>query len=342
MTSSSPYDINLLGQYVDIIRDRSMRRRLSEGFEASSRLLYSEPDGKELLEKVQTTLYRTLDEYMASSYMGLRGADLSSAWESRNDSGPRIQYAWNTAEAVLNGRARGDLSIWGLYTSDGKSTIALRNVVSACREGLKVAFVLLEMTDVQMTARLLAYMTGIDMGRIERNELSLEEQSRIEEAFTEIEGWNLQIYFDPSMTVADIRAIQMKDRNDLIVIDYLQRMDFKDFNEIPRMAKQLKNIALTTKCHIDLFSQLTPKGLDNRSQNPFSKPDVNSLYGGKATAHEADNIIFLWAKRQQDEDGGWNTRTGYGTFIAAKVRQGRPGLEFEMKFDARHIQWEEV
>lgn len=339
--ASSPYDMSMLGQYVSVIRDRSMRRRLQVGFEQSSRLLYSEPDGKELLEKVQSTLYRTLDEYMASSYMGIKGSDLAASWECRHESGPRIEYGWRTPQAVLGGRSRGDLSIWGLYTSDGKSTIALRNVVSACRAGLKVMFVLLEMTDEQITARLLAYLTGIDMGRLERDELSLEDKSLIDRAFEEVSGWQLMIYCDPSMNVADIRAVQMRERFDLIVVDYLQRMDFKDFSEVPRIAKQLKNIALTTKCSIDLFSQLTPKGLDNRSQNPFSKPDNNSLYGGKATAFEADNVIFLWAQREMDHDGGWNNRTGLGTLIFAKVRQGRPGLEVQMQFNHNTIQWEE-
>lgn len=340
--ASSPYDTNMLGQYVEVVLDRSMRRRLQRGFEASSRQLYNEPDSKKLLEKVQNELYRTIDEYMASSYMGIKGADLAASWECRHESGPRIAYPWRTAQAVLNGRSRGDLSIWGLYTSDGKSTIALRNVVGACRAGLKVMFVLLEMTDDQITARLLAYMTGIDMGRLERDELSLEDRAKIEDAFKEIADWDLMIYCDPSMDVSDIRAIQMRERFDLIVVDYLQRMDFKDYKEVPRIAKQLKNIALTTKCTIDLFSQLTPKALDSRSQNPFSKPDNNSLYGGKATAFEADNVIFLWAHRNMDDDGGWNNRTGYGTLIFAKVRQGRPGLEVNMRFNHNTIQWEEA
>lgn len=340
--ASFPYDGSMLGQYVEVVMDRSMRRRLSRGFEASSRLLYTEPEGKVLLEKVQRELYRTIDEYMASSYMGIRGSDLAASWDCRHESGPRIEYPWRTAQAVLGGRARGDLSIWGLYTSDGKSTIALRNVVGACRTGLKVMFVLLEMTDEQITARLLAYMTKIDMGRLERDELSLEDKAKIDEAFKEIAEWDLTIYCDPAMDVADIRAVQMRERNDLIVVDYLQRMDFRDFSEVPRIAKQLKNIALTTKCTVDLFSQLTPKALDSRSQNPFSKPDNNSLYGGKATAFEADNVIFLWARREMDQDGGWNQRTGYGDLIFAKVRQGRPGLEVPMKFNHTTIQWEEA
>lgn len=201
-------------------------------------------------------------------------------------------------------------------------------------------FVLLEMTDDQMTARLLSFMTGIEMGRIERDELSLEDRAKIETAFEEIAGWKLDLYFDPAITVADIRAIQMRNRYDLIVIDYLQRFDFTDFKEIPRIAKQLKNIALTTKCHVDLFSQITPKAADNRGQNPFPKMDVNMLYGGKATAHEADNVIFLWAHRNQDDEGGWQ-RTGTGNLYFEKVRQGRPGLQVPMVFQASSIQWEE-
>lgn len=340
--ADSPFDQHLLGQYVNIIRDRSMRRRLSDGFERSTRLLYSQPEGKVLLEEVQNTLYRTLDEYMASSYMGVRGSDLAAAWESRHEAGPLLDYSWRTPQAVLGGRKRGDLSIWGLYTSDGKSTIALRNAVEAVRGGSKVMFVLLEMTDEQMTARLLSYMTGISMQRLELDDLTFEERALVETAFEEIAAWGerFMMYFDPTMTVSDIRAIQMRERYDLVVIDYLQRFDFADYKEIPRFAKQLKNVALTTKCHIDVFSQITPKGLDNRSQNPFPKPDVNMLYGGKATAHEADNVIFLWAHREQDRDGGWH-RTGYGTLHFEKVRQGRPGLHVDMVFQQSRIQWEE-
>lgn len=340
--ASSPYDLNMLGEYVTIIKDRAIRRDLLAGFEQCSRKVYSVPSTKDLLDECQTTIYRTLDEFTSTAFTGLRGSDLSAVWESRGGQASVIPYSWRTAQAVIGGRARGDLTIWGLYTSDGKSTIALRNVVEACRLGLKVGFFLLEMTEEQMTARLLCYLTGIDMGRLDRDELSLEDRQLIDTAFAEIDKWKLILYCDPSVSVQDIRAIQMKERFDLISIDYLQRFDFKDFNEIPRFAKYLKNLALTTKCSIDLFSQLTPKGMDSRSQNPFSKPDNNSLYGGKATAFEADNVIYLWAHRQMDEDGGWNERTGTGTLVFAKVRQGRPGLEVKMRFNANRIQWEEA
>lgn len=339
--AASPYEPGSVGSYVSVIRDRSMRRRLQSGFERCTRMLYSQPDGKVLLEETQVEIYRTLDDYMSSAFSGLRGTDLVAAWEARHASGPRIGYSYRTPQAVLGGRARGDLSIWGLYTSDGKSTIALRNVVHACRAGLKVGFALLEMTDEQIMARLYSYLTGIDMGRIERDELSLEDRELMDTAAAEICRWDLYVYCDPSITVSDIRAIQMQERFDLWVIDYLQRFDFTDFKEIPRLAKQLKNVALTTKCHVDLFSQLTPQGLDNRNQNPFSKPNVNSLYGGKATAHEADNIIYLWAHRARDEDGGWQ-RTGTGEMYFEKVRQGRPGLNVRMQFNPNTIQWEEA
>lgn len=42
--ASSPYDLDLLGQYVELIRDRSMRRRLMEGFRSCTSQLFSVPD----------------------------------------------------------------------------------------------------------------------------------------------------------------------------------------------------------------------------------------------------------------------------------------------------------
>ncbi len=59
------------------------------------------------------------------------------------------------------------------------------------------------------------------------------------QAFEEIDSWKLKLYCDPSITPDDIRAIQMRESFDLIEIDYLQRFDFMDYSEIPRMAKKL-------------------------------------------------------------------------------------------------------
>jgi hypothetical protein len=131
----------------------------------------------------------------------------------------------------------------------------------------------------------------------------------------------------------------MREKFDLIVVDYLQRFTYIDFMEIPRIAKQFKNIALTTKCCVDLLSQLTPAQVAV-GQNPFPPPNMNSIYGGKATAHEANNLLFVWAHRKMDEYGKWQ-RTGTGQIISAKQRGGKGEMEFDVNFDQDRIMWME-
>lgn len=338
--AASPHDPNLLPQYVEIVRDRSMRRRVMKGFESGTQILLSEPDGKKAVELVQDNMFRAFDRYLQSAYSGLSPEDLRNAWLLSKGVSDYVPYPYDSMNHLSIGRALGTLSIWGGYPSDGKSTMALRSVVTVCASGRKAALVSLEMTQEQLTVRLLAFITGISADKIQRNDIDLEQQALIEAAFDTIESWQLTIYCDPSMTVQDLRAIQMRERYDYIAIDYLQRFDFVSYDQVPRMARQLKNLALSTLCAIDLLSQVNPKEIRPGS-NPFTKPDNLSLYGGKATGHEADNIFFIWGQRQQDEHGGWQ-RNGHGLLICTKGRQGTPEYEIPMVFDPTRVTWEEA
>lgn len=338
--AAAPHDASLLPQYVEIVRDRAMRRRIMAGFEVGAQVLLSEPDGKKAVEQVQDNMFRAIDRYMQSAYSGISTHDLRTAWNLTSGSIDYLPFPYESMNHLSLGRARGTLSIWGGYPSDGKSIVCLRSTATVCAAAYKAALVSLEMTQEQLTVRLLAFISGIDATRIMRGDLTLEENALIDAAFGTLESWDLTIYCDPSMTVADLRAIQMRERYDYIGIDYLQRFDYVTYDQVPRMAKQLKNLALSTLCAIDLLSQVNPKETRPGS-NPFTMPDNLSLYGGKATAHEADNIYFIWGVREQDDTGGWY-RTGEGLLIATKNRQGVGEWKIPMVFDPHRVTWDEA
>jgi replicative DNA helicase len=333
-------DVNIHNatEYARIVKDRAIRRELFDSTEQIVGLCHSEPDVRKLLSSSENLLYRVSDKLGGGSAKGITSEQLMDMYRNRKAAVERIPYPFASLNDATKGRERGALTVWGGYSSDGKSIIGMQNAISAAQAGYSVGYFSLEMTEEELLYRLLAMYTGISMSKIQDGELDLEESEELEDAARAMSKLGFVTYHDPEYTPAEIRSIQMREKFDLIVIDYLQRFHFTDFQEIPRTAKQFKNIALSTKCCVDLLSQLTPAQV-NPGQNPFPVPHMNSLYGGKATGHEANNVLFIWAHRYRDEYSGKWLRSGTGEVISAKQRGGQGEFSFGVEFDKNRVMW---
>lgn len=327
-------------EYADIVRDRSIRRELFDSTEKIVNLCHSEPDARKLLSSSENLLYRVSDKLSGGSAKGMTSEQLMDLYRNRKQAVERIPYPFEGLNMRTKGRERGSLTVWGGYSSDGKSIIGMQNAIAAAKAGYRVGYFSLEMTEEELLYRLLAMETGINKSLIEEGVLDLEQSEELEDAARILSKLPLVTYHDPEYTPAEIRSIQMREKFDLIVIDYLQRFHFMDWQEIPRMAKQFKNIALGTKCCVDVLSQLTPAQV-NPGANPFPVPHMNSLYGGKATGHEANNVLFIWAHRFKDETSGRWERTGTGEIISAKQRGGQGEFSFSVELDRDRVMWME-
>lgn len=332
------FNSHLSQTYVEIVKDRSIRRDLFDATEKIVKELYKEEDVRSLITSAENYIYRVSDKINGGSMKGVPAADLVELYRTRSGVTEKIPYHYETLNRRLGGRERGALSIWGGYTSDGKTIQGQQSAIHAAANGYNVGYFTLEMTEEEMLFRMLSSMTGVNYKKIQESNLNIEEAEKLEDAAFKISKLPITTYHDPSYTPEEIKSIQMRERYDLIVVDYLQRFDFTDYAQIPRIAKKFKNIALSTKCCIDLLSQLTPPAI-KPGDNPFPRPSNNNLYGGKATAHEANNIFFIWAHRFFSE-GGWN-RTGTGEVIVSKARGGTGEFSFGVEFDSSRVVWEE-
>ena len=329
-------DDSFIGSYCSIVRDRSVRRSLRDAVEDVIRFSDSEPDVKKVVEYAEDSVFRVGESLLVGdASRGVRIGELERFVRSQEHVS-RVPYPFEGLNTVLGGRPRGALTVWGGYSSDGKSIVGMQSALAAAHKGYRVGFFSLEMTEDELLFRILSMLTGISTERIEYDDFSAGERLVVDKALRVINGWDMTIYCSPSISPAEIRARQMKERFDLVVVDYLQRFPFTDWQEIPRMAKSFKDLALTTKCCIDVLSQLTPQQAGPNS-NPFSRPNMNSLYGGKATGHEANNVIFVWAQR---EAPNWS-RTGHGQIVVAKARGGRGEFSFSVELDTDRVMWRE-
>ncbi len=332
------HDPDLVSEYAGIIKDRSIRRSLRDVAERIVTEIEVEPEIKNVIETTENLVFNIGDSLDSFSHRGVSSSELIQIYNTSRKDTERIPYPIGALNTECVGRTRGSLSIWAGYSSDGKSIMGMQSAVSACMLGYSVGYFSLEMTEEELLYRLLSMLTGIDSQRIELGDIDLEEQGTVNNALLEVADWNLKIYADPGITPGEIRSRQMREKFDLIVIDYLQRFPFNDWQEIARMTKSFKNLALSSKCCVDLLSQVNVPEY-RPGKNPYPLPTMNSLFGGKALTHEANNIIFIHASRDQETNWGKN---GFGQIVLAKARGGRSGVSVPVRFDAKRVMWSEL
>ena len=198
----------------------------------------------------------------------------------------------------VRGLMPSDLVIVAGDTSQGKSSLAQALTLSAIKQGKRIAFYSLEMTKLQLTARLVAMESGVPQNRITDCGLLNFEIERFNSAVESLPLDNL--YFDDRSSsnldtiIASIRSLQRKQGIAGAVIDYLQILTVNSNNRqsteeqlLAEAARRLKNIAKELNIFIILLSQLNRDG-----QNPLPKRE--RLRGSGQVAEAADLVVLIY------------------------------------------------
>ena len=190
-----------------------------------------------------------------------------------------------------------DLVIVAGESSQGKTSMANSIVLNAIKKGSKVAFYSMEMTRVQLTARLASMMSGVSSSDLlYSSKLSDWQLSQFDKAIGALAGYSL--YFDDKSTsniegiLSSIRTMKHKYGIDGVVVDYLQilNVNSKNSNKEQAMAdaaRRLKNIAKDLNIWVIALSQL------NRDNNS-PVPNLNRLRDSGQIAEAADMVMFVY------------------------------------------------
>ena len=216
-----------------------------------------------------------------------------------------------------------DLIIVGAETSQGKTSFATALAMSAIEYGDGVAFYSMEMTSLQLAARIASMRSGISSKRILRQKMTEEEIFKIGKAMQGIDMDKL--FFDEKSTssldsiVMSIRM--MKSRNDIkgAVVDYMQLIQkmpgMSTEQATARCARDLKNLAKELDIWIIAISQLSR----DRS-NPL--PSMSRLRDSGQIEEAADNIYLIYRARDNKQTYP-EPFTGYPTDGTAMVIIGK-------------------
>lgn len=228
------------------------------------------------------------------------------------------------------GLIAGDLIVIGAETSKGKTSFANALALSAVRHGHPVAFYSMEMSPVQLNARIASMLTGINARRIMYEKMDMDEIYRVDSAMEGIDGQNL--LFD-GRSVSSLDSIlsslrTMVHRHGIkgAVVDYLQLVSMPGERlsreqAVARIARDLKNAAKDLGIWIIAISQLS-----RDSRSPV--PSLARLRDSGQIEEAADNIFLIHRTegnaRYPEPHGDVRTQ-GTAMVIIAKGRNSGTG-----------------
>jgi replicative DNA helicase len=210
----------------------------------------------------------------------------------------------------------------------GKTAFGMTTVRNLCIQNeLKVAFFVIEMSDVQLVRRLQSNLTAVSSSKIRKGTLSDDDRHKID-------GWrsnnnlsNLHI-FTGDHTVEDITLKCIKLKNsvglDLIIIDYIQKVtsslpnSASETEKVKQVSDDLKRITQRLKVPQVQFAQL--KRNESREGNRPGLPDLKYT-----TAIEENATIVAFLHRpeyygQKEMEPGRSSEN-ICEFIIAKNRE---------------------
>lgn len=243
-------------------------------------------------------------------------------------------------DQFTGGLQKTDLVIIAGESSQGKTSLALTILKNAAMKyKARAAVFSLEMSKVQLTARLIAQDTNISAKTILNKALLTNERTLINKSIDIMD--QLPIYFDESSSstidkiCSSIRRLKFKKGIEIAVVDYLQLVSTStknqtDESKIAEISRRLKNVAKELDITVIALSQLS-----RDRQHP--KPSKSRLRGSGQIEEAADIVLLIWRPEEYeiksfDEPFKGTPTDGLAEAIIAKGRNIGTG-SFLLKFN---------
>lgn len=240
-------------------------------------------------------------------------------------------------DKVTNGWQKSDLIIIAGRPSMGKTAfIVSATLEPAINLNIPVAIFSLEMSKKQLVGRMQSQISGINVSRIIKKQLSVDEAIRNDQETTILNAAPIYIDDTPSISVLELkskaRKLVREHGVEMIIIDYLQLMRSgmniaNREQEIAEISRQLKAIAKELDVPVIALAQLS-RSVESRGGD--KKPMLSDLRESGQIEQDADMVAFCYRPEyygieEYDIDGRHYYSNGLFMLIIAKHRNGSLG-----------------
>ena len=325
-------DLGRVDSYVEIVKERSLRRRLIRMCSDVTRdCLDGGVDAQAALATAEQTILALGEESVQRGFESV-GSIVKSTLADLETRTPSTMIGLETGFAdfdeITRGLNRGNLIIIAGRPGMGKTSFAINMAQwASIHRQHPVGVFSLEMSKQELTLRVLSSESGINFGKLRAGHLSQKEWGKVLEAERSIAGAPLFIDDTASPTLLEVgskaRRLRAERGLELIVLDYLQLMQaggrYENRNlEIAAITRGLKQIAKELDIPVVALSQLSRqperRGGDHR-------PQLADLRESGAIEQDADLVAFIYRDSVYNKDETQdNSRDA--ELIIAKHRNG--------------------
>jgi replicative DNA helicase len=341
MARDTPSSANIVA-YAKIVRDYSVRRQGIKAFNEASKKLFDvkEKNIEGVFSGVATEnsrLILALNPSVTGGVVHIKKIlsdvidNVQTLFESDGKNTGLVETGWIDFDKAWGGLPKG-LVVIGGRPGMGKST-AGQNIVEnfAIKESTKgkpVIFFTTEMTPEKLVMRMLSSVGRIDYTKISTGKLDDNDWPRLTAAINYLA--NSAIYIDGTnnlTTTAYQSKIEQFTRDigkpELIVVDYLQRMDVPEMrnNRVGLVSEVSRVLTLSAKelqIPVIALAQLN-RGLESR---PDKRPNMADLRDSGQIEQDADLIGFVYRDEVYNDD---SPDKGVAEFITGKARDNEVG-----------------
>ena len=346
LVSAVPAPTNVK-HYADIVLEHSTRRKLIQTSEKIMGMAYSGEDDSlgmlDFAEREILEIGRTgqREDY---SHIGIVVEENLKKMEELSKLGSGDLTGLTTGFPRLDrltlGLQPSDLIILAARPGMGKTSLALNLALNAAFKAQAVVMIFsLEMSSSSLGMRLLSTQAEVDSKLIRNGQAYKDsaKSTKLGEAAQELKDTKLIVDDTSSIQISEIknkcRRVKTKEgKLDLIVIDYLQLMDFGGSGkassrpenrqqEIATITRMLKQLARDMDCPVLVLSQLS-RDIERRSNK---EPVLADLRESGAIEQDADIVMFIYQEADSDEGEG-PLRDSTRQLSIAKHRNGETGL----------------
>ena len=315
--------------YAQIIEQAAVRRRMLEAAGQMAKLAFDEDTALENVinetEKAIFSINNRLPKRNIQSLSQVLEPLYSQVEEcSQHTSFSGVPTGFVALDHLLQGLQPSDLVIVAGRPGMGKTSLLLSIARHAAKVHKSHIFVItLETSKEQLSQRLVAQETGIELQRIRSGKLKSDEWQLLADAIETLSEVHLFLDDTPAITMHQIcstcRQLHMNKKLDLLVVDYLQLISggerFENrVQEVSYITRQLKALACELNLPVLAAAQLS-RAVEQRADK---HPLLSDLRESGSIEMDADVVMFLY----HPEDSETSKQVD---IIVAKHRNGPTG-----------------
>lgn len=352
LTEGLPRNFNV-APYAKIVKDKSTLRQIASAAEvAQIRASQGDEEASEVLRDVQERISEIsagTARDQVKSFVQIGPDVLETMRERSVATDEAVVMGYTTTlpdlDRITMGLQKKEMSVWGGYQSDGKTSIALQIVGANAKQGVGCLIFSHESTESSVFKRITSQQSGIAFKffkdpRLLQNQMLFDDVGTdwkaVERCCRIVENYPIWVV-SGRMTVEKITSItrMMKDRFDIgiTVIDFIQKVktNGKDMrSKVTNASEDIRSLAMETDMHAMILSQFNMP--DKRIKAP---PTLWSFRESQGPADDGHLACGLY--RPLAEDGSF---VGLDKIYILKNREGEMNINIDVAYNTKTMMYE--